>query len=184
MSLHVTLWGVPGISETPAPKVIVTTAYSEYALEGYELNVTDYLLKLFSSDCFLKPINKATGRRKAPLPPAAPAKQPADKPTADERIFPQADKKLIQVATADILYIEAAGNYCKVVTAPDTILIRETLTALMQRLPTRRFIQVHRSYAVALPHISSIEGNRISMTEYEVPVGRPYRHAVKRILGE
>ncbi|MFA0963944.1 LytR/AlgR family response regulator transcription factor [Roseivirga sp. BDSF3-8] len=159
------------------PKVIVTTAYSEFALEGYELNVTDYLLKPFSFERFLKAVIKAVDTL-APTP----VQQPATPGETDKRLFLQADKKLIQVAVGDILCIEASGNYCKVITEKGTILTRETLTGLTQRLPAGDFVQVHRSFFVALSHITSIEGNRVFAGRYELPIGRAYRAGLLEVV--
>lgn len=158
------------------PKVIVTTAYKEFALEGYELNVVDYLLKPFSFERFLKAVNKAIGSSGRPEPGSAP-------PVPEKRIFLRSNKKHIQVVVDDILYLEAAGNYTKVIRREGTVTVREKIPDLLSSLPTDEFIQVHKSFAVALKHIRAIEGNRIFITQFEIPIGKMYKLNVNKLLG-
>ena len=158
------------------PKVIVTTAYREYALEGYELDIVDYLLKPFSFSRFLKAVNKALEKPTEPVSTVS-AHQPLG-----QHIFLRSNKKHIQVNTDDILFLEAAGNYLKVVTKERTITIREKISELMQKLPDGEFIQTHKSFAVAKKHIDSIEGNRIMVCELTVPIGSSYKLNVSKIL--
>lgn len=160
------------------PKVIVTTAYSEYALEGYELNVADYLLKPFSFERFLTAVNKAMGSQ------ASEANKVVErKSTEPNRIFLKGDKKHHQVLIGDIRYIEASGNYTKVVTGNETIVTRETFTNLLASLPAAEFLQVHKSFAVAPQFIKSIEGNEITIGAARIPIGKMYKLNVNRLLG-
>lgn len=160
------------------PKVIVTTAYKEYALEGYELNIVDYLLKPFSFERFLKAVNKAC---------IDPSKTTAilqneareEKPT---RTFLRSNNKDIQVVLDDILFVEASGNYIKIVLKEEIITIRGTLSSIMERIPTEGFIQVHRSFMVALKHIKRIEGNQIFIENYTVPIGKLFKVQLYRLL--
>ncbi|HEY5745917.1 MAG TPA: response regulator transcription factor [Chryseolinea sp.] len=145
------------------PSVIVTTAYQEFALEGYELNVVDYLLKPFSFERFVKAVNKAMG---ASAPSTALKNVQASNPSA--AIFLRSENKYIQVNIADILILEAAGNFVKVVTRKDSIVVRDTFSVLLNSLPPDDFLQVHRSFAIAPKHIKSIEGNRISIGDHSV----------------
>lgn len=158
------------------PKVIVTTAYSEFALEGYDLNVTDYLLKPFSFERFLKAVNKATIA--STVQPGL-SGVPVSKP---ESIFLRENKKYIQVLVNTILYLEAAGNYTKVVTTSEVITVREKISELLTLLPEDRFTQVHKSFAVARQHIKTVEGNRISIGDHLIPIGKTYKHNVQRLL--
>lgn len=160
------------------PKVIVTTAYSEFALEGYELNVVDYLLKPFGFERFLKAVNKAVSDPgKAPVPIGR------EKGSAEvNRIFLRGDKKYTQLVIDDILYIEAAGNYTKVITRKGTITTREKISSLLTMLPSDDFLQVHRSFAVATKHIKSVEGNRIAIGDHIVPIGKLYKMNVNHLL--
>jgi DNA-binding LytR/AlgR family response regulator len=160
------------------PKVIVTTAYKEYALEGYELNIIDYLLKPFSFERFLKAVNKAMNSDsiKATSP-----KQ--NKETSAKSIFLRINKNYIQLTVDDILYIEAAGNYAKIITINDNILIREKISELLTLLSHRDLIQVHKSFVVSRKYINRIEGNQIFVNEHVIPIGKTYRAAFIQSLG-
>ncbi|MTI30994.1 LytR/AlgR family response regulator transcription factor [Xanthovirga aplysinae] len=161
------------------PKVIVTTAYKEFALEGYELNIADYLLKPFSFERCLKAINKALS-----LPATAPSPTEGAKNNAEvKRIFLRGDKKYTQVVIDNILFIEAAGNYTKVILKEETLLIREKISNLLTSLPSHNLLQVHKSFAVTKNHIKSIEGNRIFIGEHIIPIGKVYKMNVNQLLG-
>lgn len=159
-----------------SPKIIVTTAYSEHALEGYELNVTDYLLKPFSFERFLKAVNKATGSFES-----KPASQQSEI-SKSTSIFLRADKKYTQVNVEDILFLESIGNYAKVVLKKEVVTVREKISDLLESLPSENFIQVHKSFAVATQHIHSIEGNRISIADHIVPIGKVYKMNVDKLV--
>jgi DNA-binding LytR/AlgR family response regulator len=162
---------------TTPPKVIVTTAYREFALEGYELNVVDYLLKPFSFARFLKAINKMTTV-------SSPVEIAGSKTNVDSgrSIFLKENKKYLQVAIDEVLYLEAYGNYTKVFTAEKTITVREKISDLLPSLNSDNFLQVHKSFAVAVPQIKSVEGNRIFLGGHEVPIGKMYKENVTRLL--
>ncbi|SHH57341.1 LytR/AlgR family response regulator transcription factor [Winogradskyella jejuensis] len=161
---------------TTPPKVIVTTAYQEYALEGYTLNVVDYLLKPFSFERFITAIQKVKIEN---ISAKTEAKKTEDN---TESIFIYSDKKHIQINSNTILYIEAAGNYVKLVTTTKTHLIREKISEILKKLPTDKFMQVHKSYAVSKQHISIVEGNRIKIEDYSIPIGKSYKEKVKQLL--
>jgi len=162
---------------TSQPKVIVTTAYEEFALEGYELNISDYLLKPFGFERFLKAINKtvsATNKTTQSI---------VDKNDAvSKSIFLRSNNKYIQVAIDTIQYIEAAGNYTKVITINETITIREKISDVLELLNDIDFIQVHKSFAVSKKHIKSIEGNRIFISENIIPIGKTYKANIIQLL--
>lgn len=158
------------------PKVIVTTAYSEFALEGYELNISDYLLKPFGFERFLKAINKIFDQ-------TTPQKIIVTDSTAvSNRIFVQSNKKHIQLETADILYIEATGNYTKIITTTGPVITREKFSVLLGQLPGHEFLQVHKSFAVAKKHIKSIENNIIVIENFQIPIGKIYKLNVLQLL--
>jgi len=163
---------------TAPPKVIVTTAYSEFALEGYELNVVDYLLKPFSFERFLKAVNKVIGTSNLKQLQVS----SEENNTATGQIFLRQNKSYVQVALDSILYIEASGNYTKVVTTGDTITVREKISDMVASLPVIDFMQVHKSFAVAVKHIKSIEGNLIHIGEDTVPIGKFYKANVNGLL--
>ena len=159
------------------PKVIVTTAYKEHALEGYELEITDYLLKPFSFERFLKAVNKAVQVNES-----IPSKRKHDAHVKAEHIFLYSDKRHIQVKLEDIQYVEAAGNYAKVIMKDSSILVREKISDMLEKLSTEHFIQVHKSFIVAKAFISSVEGNRILISDKIIPIGKLYKSNVLELL--
>lgn len=166
------------------PKVIVTTAYKEFALEGYELNVADYLLKPFSFERFVKAINKAVGMETSPTTPQVQTivtRNTAETPR--KRLFLKGDKKHHQVALADILFVEASGNYAKVYLEHEMILTHEKLSSFEALLPPDQFIRVHKSFIISIERINLIEGNRIKIEQHEIPIGQVYKMNVNRLFG-
>jgi len=133
------------------PKVIVTTAYSEFAIEGYELNVSDYLLKPFSFKRFLKAVNKVIDSNTITKNSISERND-----TSTKRIFLRQNKSYIQIEIDAILCIEAAGNYTKIISKNETISIREKISDILESLPSNDFIQVHKSFAIATKHIKRI----------------------------
>ena len=162
---------------TTPPKVIVTTAYSEHALEGYELNVVDYLLKPFSFERFLTAVNKVT---ESSTTQGVRNVIPDD--NAHATIFLRSNKQYIQVNISDIQYLESSGNYVKVVTTSDTITVRDKMSELINKFPDQQFIKVHKSFAVVQSHIQRITGNRIFIGGNEVPIGKVYRGEIDGLL--
>ncbi len=160
------------------PKVIVTTAYQEYALEGYELNVVDYLLKPFSFERFLKAVNKTTLNAPKPNPTSTP-----EATQTTRTIFLRQDKRFVQIELDSIQYLEASGNYTKVVTVAQTISVREKISELLDEFPSGDFLQVHRSFAISKSHISSIVGNRIFIGNIQIPIGKMFKANVDGIVG-
>ena len=158
------------------PKVIVTTAYKEFALEGYELNISDYLLKPFGFERFLKAINKTFSASN--IQEIVPSKNN----TISKRIFIRSNKKYIQIEIDAILFIEASGNYTKVITKLEVITVREKISSVLDVLPKEDFLQVHKSFAVAPKHIKSIEGNRIFIFDHIIPIGKVFRTNIVQLL--
>jgi DNA-binding LytR/AlgR family response regulator len=154
------------------PKVIVTSAHKEFALEGFELNVSDYLLKPFSFERFLKAINKVRDHQGSISTPA-----PAKPSTS---FFLKGDKKIHQIHFEDILFIEAFGNYTKVFCSEEKIISHEKISALEGLLDATQFIRVHKSFIIAIDKIKSIEGNRIKIKEHLIPIGQTYKHQLKK----
>lgn len=152
------------------PAVIITTAYPEYAVEGFELSVTDYLLKPFSFERFLQAVLKVKQQEKEP------GKKVIVKETkeADHSIFVKSDKKLIKLKFNDINHIEAYGNYVKVYT-DKMILTPNTLTDFLSRLP-ENFIRIHKSSAINLNQIEMLDGNQIVLqNKTKLVVGKLYK---------
>ena len=165
------------------PKVIVTTAYKEFAIEGYELDVVDYLLKPFGFERFVKAVNKAIQTDNQPaIAPAPVAAAPAMSSPGKNRLFLKGDKKHHQVAYDDIQAVEAYGNYSKVHLSDEVIVTHEKLSSFEQILPGEQFIRVHKSFIVSVPHIKLIEGNRIKLESQEIPIGQVYKMNVNRLF--
>lgn len=159
------------------PKIIVTTAYKEFALEGYELNISDYLLKPFGFERFLKAINKTVSSTNNTSHSIVERKD-----AVSESIFLRSNKKYIQVTINTIQYIEAAGNYTKVITPDEIIIIRDKFSDVLELLNDLDFIQVHKSFAITKKHIKSIEGNRIFIGEKEIPIGKIYKTNIDQLV--
>src|SRR6201996_1750699 len=145
-----------------APRVIFTTAYEKYALQGFELEVLDYLLKPVSFERFLKAANKAFDYFR-PQPSAA---------GTQDHIFVKADSRLEKIHFADILFVEALENYVAIYTSQKKIITHLTLKMLQEKLPAASFLQPHKSYLIAIDKIDSIEGNILHIGQYPVPISK------------
>lgn len=153
------------------PKVIFTTAYEQYAIQGFELDVLDYLVKPVSFERFLKAANKAYDYFST--------RQPGEQPY----IFIKTDSKLEKVLFNDILFAEAQGNYVTFYTADRKIMTHATLKSVQEKLPPRQFLQPHKSYLVNINQISAIEGNMLHVGKQEVPISKYQKEEVlERIL--
>jgi len=156
------------------PAVIVTTAHQEFALEGYELDVVDYLLKPFSLERFLKAVNKVKDRSSSTLSSKTTRKH--------TRLFLKGDKKTHQIHLTDILFIEAYGNYTKVYLTQEMIISHEKISSLEALLPPSDFIRIHKSFIISVAHIHTIEGNRIRIGTHQIPVGQTYRDRLRNLF--
>ncbi len=163
------------------PKVIVTTAYEEYAIEGYELNVCDYLLKPFSFERFIKAVNKAVSSAEAGEVTKAEVVAP-DHQIQNQKIFIKGDKKHHQIALADILFIEACGNYCVVKLKEGKLITHQKISAFEQDLPQGQFMRVHKSYLVAVDKIDALTKSSISIQANQIPIGQTYKATVGGLL--
>jgi DNA-binding LytR/AlgR family response regulator len=159
------------------PKIIVTTAYKEHALEGYQLDVVDYLLKPFSFARFLKAVNKVSDAAKAPSPMLS-----GSHSAQQDTFFLKGDKKHHQVHTNELLYVEAFGNYSKVHLRQEMILTHEKISTLETLLPEESFLRVHKSFIVAKDKIRLIQGNMIHLEGHTIPVGQTYRSRIAKLL--
>ena len=165
------------------PYVILTTAYSEYALEGFELNVVDYLLKPFPFDRFLNAVNKVAEivQNKENLPESQVEK--TETQHHEEYMVVKADRKLYKINYDDLLFIEGQKAYVTYHTIKSKITAIGTLRDLEQTLPQKRFIRVHKSYIVSVKHIEILEGNQIIIGEKYLPIGKSYKQNVNDIFG-
>lgn len=165
------------------PEVILTTAYREFALEGFELDVADYLLKPVSFDRFLKAIGKFHTRVQ-PATPLAPAKVPASG-NESPHLFVRADRKNVKVLLDDILFVESLKDYVRIATPQGKITTKETITHFEECLPPGRFLRVHRSFIVAKDKIGALAADGLEIGKTIIPVGRLYKMAVeKAVLGK
>jgi DNA-binding LytR/AlgR family response regulator len=153
-------------SLTNPPYVIFTTAYPEFAVEGFEVNAVDYLLKPFPFERFLKSVNKATelinSKKKEPV--------------NSEFILLKSDKKIHRIMINDIFYLEAIGDYVRVFYDDKNIVVHDTFQNILKMLPAGQFIRIHKSYAVSINKFESIEGNRVKINTRSIPVGQTYKH--------
>ncbi|MES1215918.1 MAG: LytTR family DNA-binding domain-containing protein [Bacteroidota bacterium] len=158
------------------PKVIFTTAYPEYALEGYELDVIDYLLKPVPFDRFLKAVNKA-------FPSGAfPAQTAANEKKNGAFIYFRADRKMVKVMLQDILYIESMKDYIKVFTDQGPLITKQSISSAEEMLPEKEFARVHRSYIVSLNSIKTFTSELIEIGNTSIPIGKLYRGEVLKML--
>jgi DNA-binding LytR/AlgR family response regulator len=164
------------------PAVIFTTAYSEYALEGYQLDVIDYLVKPFPLDRFIKATNKAIEyidlKRSA-------EKNSQGKGLDSNYILLHADHKIYKVNLNDIQYIEGLKEYVSYFTREKRIIVLQSLKSIEETLPSNKFIRVHRSYIVPIEKIKTLDGNQVQIGDKLIPIGRSYKDDVlKRVFGE
>lgn len=162
---------------TRAPKVIFTTAYAEYALEGYDLDIVDYLMKPIPFDRFLKAVNKAyhfSSLRDNPV-------SQVDK-KSESFVYFRAERKMIKVMLHDILYIESMKDYVKVFTTSGTIITKQSISSVEAMLPESDFIRSHRSYIVSTRHIRSFTSELIEIRNSEIPIGKLFRNEVMKLL--
>jgi len=154
-------------------RVIITTAFREFAAESYDLDVVDYLVKPIPLSRFIKSIGKIT----AELDVKNGIKQETSK--TDHHIFIKSDKKMIKILMEEILFIEGMKEYIKVVTADKSYITLKSLASLSEELPIDKFIRIHKSFIIAIDKIKSIEGNRIQILTHKLPIGRNYGKEVK-----
>ncbi len=156
------------------PLIVITTAHSEFAVEAYELDMLDYLVKPISFPRFLKTVNKI--QKINSLQQSSPVQTISDKPF----IFIKVDKKKMKkVFLDDILVIESLKDYLKITTTTNRYIIHQTLFSFTEQLPPNKFMRIHRSYTIAVDKIDTIEGNSVEIAGIRYPFGRTYIEAVK-----
>lgn len=160
------------------PKVIFTTAYPEYALEGYELDVVDYLLKPVPFDRFLKAVNKAFPTGTVPE-----EKMEVTEKKKQAFVYFRINRKMKKVMLDDILYIESMKDYIKLFTTEGTLITKQSISSVEEMLPGKEFARVHRSYIVSLNNIKCFTSELIEIGHTNIPVGKLYRSdAMKQII--
>ena len=159
------------------PYFIITTAYREYAVESFDLDVFDYLVKPVPFSRFLKSINKLS--QKMMLEQS----NEAIKPTSEKSfIFLKVDKKLIKIKFEDIYFIESLKDYIKVFTKTGDHLAHKSLTGITEELPSHLFLRIHRSFTVAMDKIQALEGNSVLIADKRIPIGRKYINHAKDVI--
>ena len=159
---------------SPRPLIIFTTAYSQYAVESYELHALDYLLKPITFERFLLAINKAA---------TALGSKKTTGPDEDAAVFIKSGPQTYRVRVSEILYLEKNGNYITVHLKDDNILVRENMGDIFDLVPAAEFIRVHKSYVVAIRHISMIEVHQLIVNGEKIPIGSTYRDSLRERLG-
>ena len=163
------------------PKVIFTTAYRKYAVEGFELDAVDFLLKPISFERFLKGVNKilqmnllansemtvSTENHTDSVPPF---------------LYFRANRKMVKVQFCDILYIEGLSDYIKIITVNKTIVTKHVLASLEEMLPSNEFIRIHKSFIIAINKIESFNADSVEIGKKEIPVGRLFKFNLNKIL--
>ena len=161
------------------PMIVFTTAYPNYAIQGFDLNALDYLLKPISFERFVKAVNKAVEHAELSQREAGPAAHGSALGDGLDFFFVKADKKLVKVNFDDIIYIEGLKDYVIIRLVAGRVITLQTMKSLEDRLPQMRFRRIHRSYIVALEKILAIEGNMVEVQEKDkpklLPIGKNYR---------
>ena len=157
------------------PHIVITTAYREFAVESFDLDVLDYLVKPIPFSRFLKTINKITK-----LITLEENKSKEIHTKEDPFIFLKVDKKLMKIKLDDILFIESLKDYIKVTTVLGDYLVHKSMTSISEELPSDNFIRIHRSYTIAINKISFVEGNSVKIANRRIPIGRNYLQAAKQ----
>lgn len=162
------------------PMVILTTAYSEYALEGYELDVVDYLLKPITFERFLRAVEKASQRRMAPT------QQPVEKAVAADPsqpfVFVKDGTKMVKVRWEDILYVEGLKDYVTIHTKQQKVVTLQRLKALEEQLPADKFLRIHNSFIVAVDAIEVIHKGEVQIGSALIPISDTYRKSFKDFI--
>lgn len=172
--------GIDFIKTLPeAPKVIITSAYEEYALQGYELNVVDYLLKPIEFSRFLMAVNKL--KQTSDIPRAT---HPLPNPSERPYLFFNVSKKKVKMFLDEILYIESIREYIRIISADKAILTKFPLGDIEDLLERNHFLRVHRSFIVSKNKIDAFSATDVEIKGKQIPIGRSYKESVMASLGQ
>jgi DNA-binding LytR/AlgR family response regulator len=178
--LDIQLPGMTGLnflrSLSNPPFVVFTTSYPEYALESYEFNVIDYLLKPISYERFSKTIDKIIDGK------IFKTNTNDIKPLSREYIFIRSDSKFLRISFSDIIYIEGMKDYLKIHTAEHNIITHQTMVEMENILPSGQFLRIHKSYIVAIAQIKAVFGNSIDMGKIMLPIGLNYKEKLMSFI--
>lgn len=163
------------------PKVIFTTAYRDYAIESYDLNAVDYLLKPISFDRFLKAMSKVYDREiQSPI-----SKEIVEvRPNEDNYIYVKSDKKMVKIKLNEVLYIESLKDYVRIKTQDKMIITHQKISYLEEKLPEDSFTRVHRSFIVATKKVDCYSSAFLEVSGKEIPIGRNYKNQVMSKLND
>ena len=162
------------------PLVIITTAYREYAIEGFDLDVIDYLVKPIPLPRFLHALDKVKTHLKSQDPPIS--NSSSTEISSDQFVLLKVDKKIIKIELSDIYYIESLKDYIRVKTKIGDFITHQTLTAITGLLPHNNFIRIHRSYTISLDKVAALNGNAVEINNNLIPIGRNYISEVKETI--
>lgn len=160
-------------------KIIFTTAYREYAVDGFDLQAVDYLLKPISFERLLQAVLKYIDEN-APVQSVAATEIVQEK---SESFFVRSDRKMIKICFDEILFIESLADYIKIHLTDKTVVTRETISNIEAKLPQKDFIRVHRSFIVSLANIHSFTSEFVEINKKQIPISRSYKKAVLEMLG-
>lgn len=161
------------------PKVVFTTAHKDFALEGFELDAVDYLLKPFSFERFVRAVNKLIDNN-IPTVPAT----DTNAGTGNAFLYFRADRKMVKVELNEILYIESLKDYSRILRDGDKpLLVKKTISSIEQLLPEDRFLRIHRSFIVPIDKITAYTQHDVEIGDQEIPIGKLYRHQLMRLTG-
>lgn len=161
----------------PKPNIVITTAYREYAVESYEIDVLDYLIKPIPFNRFLKAINKITQKVYTQK-----SNEKDNELENESYIFLKVDKKLVKIKFNAIFYIESLKDYIKIFTDNGDYIVHKSLTSITEELPKKKFIRIHRSYTIAIDKVVSVEGNLVEIASKKIPIGRKYVNYAKQTI--
>ncbi|HDZ40804.1 MAG TPA: response regulator transcription factor [Bacteroidetes bacterium] len=159
-------------------RIIFTTAYREYAVDGFDLQAVDYLLKPISFERLLQAVNKYFQENTS----AQNIPEKVTKQLKSDHVFVRSDRKMIKICFDEILYIESIGDYVKIHLAGKTVITRETISSIEGRLPQNDFLRTHRSFIVSMANIDSFTTEYIEIGKNQIPVSRSYKNSVLRRL--
>ncbi len=158
------------------PKVIFVTAYRDYAVESYELDVIDYIVKPITFDRFFKAVNKFLNQFETKLPPVA--KSVENKPTKEsDYIYVNSNRKYIKIAFDQVLYIESLKDYVRIHTLVDKVMTKEKISEFIEKLPAH-FIRVHRSFIINTQKVTAFTNHDVEINGQEIPIGISYKKMV------
>lgn len=162
------------------PLVIITSAYRDYAVDGFDLDVLDYLVKPISFQRFLKAMDKANAAMREKQTPTQSVVSVPD--SSKSYVFLKVDKKMVKIYLDEILYIESLKDYVRIRTVYEDLVTHQNLNTMAKILPADSFVRIHKSYTISVDKVKSIEGNCVEIASKLLPIGRSYRKEVKDLL--